>query len=302
MQPGKTLTTFPGRYATAANQLYRRDARGAVRSLSIRTLASMWSVTGRLRTALERPRVQVLRFQHVLEDEQVPFRLLLRALSRQHRFVSYRDAIKRIQSGRIEEPCVALTFDGGQRSGRHAANIMKEFGISACFFVCPALVGMNDYQRIRTFCLERLHIPPVPFLGWDDLAALREAGHEVGSLTMSHADLATLGPDEQAEEIGRSYTELKRRLGGKPAHFAWPYGRFANFSEEAARLVFDTGFKSCASIERGAHVPGERDAAPPCIHRERVLAGWPPQRILYLAAQNSDPPRPEVGKWPGWNL
>ncbi len=301
MPSSLSTTRFPGQYATSARQLQRRDARVTVRQLGRSTFAAFSRVSGRMRGALDRPRVQVFQLHHVLDDELVPFRALLRALGQHHTFISYSQAVDRIERGKVDAPYAVLTFDDGQRSCMRAAKIMKELGISACFFVCPGIIGEKDYQKIRTFCLERLEIPPVPFMSWDDLQRLLEMGHEIGSHGLNHLDLAQLDPEEVIEEIEGSYGALKQHVG-RVKHFAWPYGLFENFSPTAAAAVFDAGYVSCASAERGAHGPDiEGQLGPPCIRREPLEANWPASHSLYLAAYNSQRLSPDAAAWPdGW--
>jgi peptidoglycan/xylan/chitin deacetylase (PgdA/CDA1 family) len=303
MAPILSTTRFPGRYATSSSQLHPRDARTAVRQLGLSTFAAFAKVTGRTRTALSRPRVQIFRFHHVLDDEQVPFRSMLRALSRHHTFIGYAEAVRRIESGDIDEPYAALTFDHGQRNGKRAAKIMQEFGITACFFVCPAIIGETDYQKIRQFCIAQLDLPPVPFMSYPDLEALLELGHEVGSHGMHHVDLAAVDPEEAAAQIDVSRRVLQKHLG-KINHFAWPYGQFENLTPEAASAVFQSGYTSCASTERGGHGPASHvETGPPCIRREPIQASWPAEHALYLASLNSQRLEPDGSAWPeGWNV
>ncbi|MHC5004068.1 MAG: polysaccharide deacetylase family protein, partial [Planctomycetota bacterium] len=228
-------------------------------------------------------------------------RTLLRNLARDHVFIGYGEAVRRIESGQIDEPAIVISFDDGQRSCLQAARIMKEFGISACFFVCPSLVGVTDYHRIRHFCAERLEIAPVPFLSWDEVEQLVADGHEIGSHTWDHPDLAGLPEAEVDERIERARDMLDERLGRAPRHFAWPYGGFEHFSAHAARAVFRAGHASCASGVRGAHEPGATVPRPPCLRRDHVMASWPLSHCLYLLARSVEQHSTDAGAWPdGW--
>src|SRR4029453_12694046 len=132
-----------------------------------------------------------------------------------------------------------------------------------------------------------------------DLERLRERGHEIGSHTRRHRDLAGLSDAELGDEIAGSHQDLVGRLGDTP-HFAWPYGRFKYFSAQAARTVYQARFRSCASAERGAHRP-ERRAEPEeiCIRREHIVAGWPLSHQLYFIAKSAGGASPTG--WPqGW--
>jgi peptidoglycan/xylan/chitin deacetylase (PgdA/CDA1 family) len=106
---------------------------------------------------------------------------------------------------------------------------------------------------------------------------------------MSHINVARTPADELEEEIGNCHAILKSRCG-KADHFAYPYGRFTDFSETGRKKVFDSGFISCASAQRGCHVaqPGQRiDPQDLLIRRDHVVLDWPLDHILYFIARNA---------------
>src|SRR5215472_12562618 len=68
------------------------------------------------------------------------------------------------RSGGPEVP-VQVTFDDGERSQYlNASPLLAEHGISATYFVTPGLIGAA-----------------ANFLGWNELRALRKAGHSIQS-------------------------------------------------------------------------------------------------------------------------
>lgn len=288
-------------YATRYEQLHSTDFRGVLRHIALSTLSTSHRITGGMASALSRDRVQFLYMHHVFEDEEDSFRSLLQALSLEHRFVSYSEAVDRVLSGDIDGPYLAVSFDDGLKNCLSAARIMGEFGITACFFVCPPMVGETDYQKIKEFCFQELGMPPTEFLSWDDVETLLREGHEIGSHTMTHPDLARLSVQQVQDEVGESFEVLTDRIG-EVKHFSWPYGRFFHFSPAAARTVFDTGFRSCASAERGCHVTNsEKQETDLCIRRDNVVAGWPINHSLYFMARNSQRASVRCDQWPpGW--
>jgi peptidoglycan/xylan/chitin deacetylase (PgdA/CDA1 family) len=288
-------------YATRYEQLHSTDFRGVLRHITLSTLGTSYKVTGGMASALSRNRVQFLYLHHVFEDEEDSFRRLLRTLSLGHRFVSYSEAVGRVLSGDIDGPYVAVSFDDGLKNCMRAARIMGEFGVRACFFLCPSIIGETDYHKVKKFCSQRLYIPPMEFLSWDDVEALLEAGHEVGSHTMTHPNLAQLSVQQMQSEIAESFEVLTKRIGDIE-HFSWPYGRFFNFSPAAAKTVFDTGFKSCASAEKGCHViNSEKQETDLCVRRNHIIAGWPINHVLYFMARSSRTASIRYDQWPpGW--
>jgi peptidoglycan/xylan/chitin deacetylase (PgdA/CDA1 family) len=263
-------------------------------------LSALWHWNGRHRaeSVLQRPRVQFLYLHHLFRDEVAPFRALLEALAEQHTFISYSEAVERVLNGPIDRPYVAFSFDDGLKSCRLAGDLLAEFSASACFFVCPEVIGLRDPKRIRAFCEERLRIPPTEFLDWSELEALKADGHEVGAHTINHLDLATLSRSRLEYEIIGSRDLLEARLGPVP-HFAWPYGTFRSFSAAAAEVVHAAGFRSCASAERGAHVtPVSGDPASLCIRRDQVLPAEPLHHAMYFCTRSARLASARMNEWP----
>lgn len=281
--------------AVAQGPVQAGPAREMLRHGALSLLATFYKATGQMETALARNRVQFLYLHHLPESERPAFRNLLKRLSSGHRFISYSEGVNRIVEGNIDGPYIALSFDDGLKDCLIAAEVMEEFGISACFFVSASVIGETNSAKVKQFCSEQLNIPPTDFLSWTDIDSLLKAGHEIGSHTMRHLNLATLSHQELEVEVGGSFEELSRRLGSVQ-HFAWPYGLFSDFNSSAARVVFQTGFKSCASAERGCHVT---QADPHfCIRRDNTVASWPLDHILYLIARNSQQASAQTNEWP----
>ncbi len=146
-------------------------------------------------------------------------------------------------------------------------------------------------------------MPPTEFLSWDDVETLLKEGHEIGSHTMTHPNLARLPVQEVQYEVGESFELLTERIGSIE-HFSWPFGRFFHFSPVAARTVFDAGYKSCASAERGCHVTtSEKQVADLCLRRDHMVAGWPIDHAFYFMARNSRTASMRCDRWPPeWNV
>jgi peptidoglycan/xylan/chitin deacetylase (PgdA/CDA1 family) len=248
-----------------------------------------------------RPRIQFLYIHHIFKDEEKKLVRLLESLGRHHRFAGYSESVDMILRGRIDKPYICLSSDDGLKNNTRAAAIMKEFGARACFFICPEIIGEKNFDKLAGFSRERLHFPPVEFMDWDEVLALRQQGHEIGAHTMSHINIAGSSSDIVEKEIEECYATLKERCGGGPLHFAWPYGRFSDFTGYARKLVFRTGYASCASASRGCHIanPGEEiRPADLLIRRDHVLLDWPLDHILYFIARNSAAASPGNNSYP----
>jgi len=304
MSPACAPAASNTEFATSVRQIVKRDPRSIARHLALTGMASIQAkATTKL---LAVPRVQVFVLHHIFDDERDGFRRLVQSLAEKHALVSYGEAVKLASAPTFENlprPAIAFTFDDGYRNCLNAAEILNEFGVSACFFVCPWIVGETDFGRLARFCRDRLQIPmTVPFRGWDDLAKLRGQGHEIGGHTMTHANLAKLSANELTDEIGGSFDELRDRLDA-PEHFAWTYGSYAHCSGAAVRAALGAGYKTIASGERGCHGLDrnpESMGKPLCVRRDHLLANWPVTHVKWLMARNVKMMTPMTGDCPPW--
>lgn len=275
---------FRGRLVTDSWTYEPVSARGWVRHAALSALAAKDALTGRLRSALAMPRVQILLLHHIFDDEVPGFRRMLAALARDHEFISYSEAVRRVSQGQFPRPAVTFSYDDGHANCLTAARVMEEFGASGCFFVCPRIVGERDPQRISDFCIERLHHPPASFMDWRDLESLRDRGHEIGNHTFGHANLGRVPEQAIAEEIAQAKELLHARLGGC-RHFAWPYGGTVNITPQALATIAEAGHASCASALRGSHRSPLQDGA--WLLRDHVLGRWPASHVRWFMARSA---------------
>ncbi len=285
-------------YADSCRTLYPPTIRSTARHLALSMFAQ--AKRGTHAAAARRPRVQMLYLHHVFADEEQPFRKLLRYLSQHYQLISYSEAVSRIWTGKLEQPAIAFSFDDGLKNNLRAANILEEFGTTACFFLPCAIIGETDYPTIQRFCAERLHNPPLEFMNWQDVETLLRAGHEIGGHTMNHVNLSEISTTQLHHEIGASLQLLTERVG-PVQHFAWPYGHFHHFSPAARRAVFTAGYQTCASAMRGCHV-AQADAHDLCLRREHTIACWPLSHMRYFIGESSMQASAANNHWPtSWN-
>jgi peptidoglycan/xylan/chitin deacetylase (PgdA/CDA1 family) len=273
-------------------------ARGIARRVVLSSLAGLQRLSGELERSLARPRVHFIALHSVAPTEENKFRLLLMQLARTHRFVRYSEAVDRVRRGDIDRPLLAFSLDDGFRSCLASLRILEECGACACVFVCSAAVDEKRLDRLSAFCRERLGVAPTQFLSWDDLATMLRAGHEVGSHTRTHANLAALGTAELEDEIAGSRAELEARLG-PIHHFAWPFGRFFHVRRQVIDAMARAGYASSASTERGCHVvPAGRSPTILCLRRDFIDAAWPLPHCLYFLARSAAQASAGAHLWP----
>lgn len=284
------------------DNIYKITPRGLARRVALDLFSYNYKITGRIEKALKVNRVQFVYFHHVFQSEENAFRGLISEIAANHQYISYSEGVDRVLKGRFDRPYVAISFDDGIKNCIQASKIMDEYGVKGCFFVCPSIVSELDEVKLAAFS-KKVGMPPLQYLDWDDVNDLLKRGHEVGGHTMTHINLAEASKDRIAEEVGGSYELLRRKCGNGITHFAWPFGRFFHFSAGAAKVVFDSGYGSCASAERGCHVLGAGDARKLCIRRDSTLALWPMRHIYYFMARNLERSGGASETWPcDWSV
>ena len=237
---------------------------------------------------LSKPRIQFLYIHHLFTDEEQKLEALLLRLSKGHTFISYSHAVEKILSGTIDKPYIVFSSDDGFKNNLKAAEILNRYDAKACFFINPGIIGEADFNRIEKYCTETLRFPPVGFLNWGDVAQLQKWGHEIGSHTMMHMNIAEAGVQEINDDMRQAFGVLNEKCG-IAKHFAFPYGRFAHFSSVGRKAVFEAGFTSCATAERGCHINPEAPISNTdlCIRRDHAVLGWDIRHIMYFLINNA---------------
>ncbi len=236
---------------------------------------------------LSKPRVQFLYIHHSFKDELENLNQLMKMLSKQHTFISYSEAVERVLENTIDKPYISISTDDGFKNNLPAAEVLNRYNAKACFFINPGLINVTDYNKIATHCKEKLHLPPIEFLNWDEVSQLQAQGHEIGAHTMFHDNMAKLTTEQLIDDLQACFRKINEHCG-EVKHFAYPYGRFYHFNANARKAVFEIGFISCASAERGCHTVhfGDLKKEDLCIRRDHVILDWKQNHIFYFLANN----------------
>jgi peptidoglycan/xylan/chitin deacetylase (PgdA/CDA1 family) len=129
---------------------------------------------------------------------------------------------------------VVLTFDDGYKSQyTNAKPILDKYGYKATFYIVCNYAEKNG--RLK----------------WEDITALYNEGHDIGSHTMNHADLSQTSKKETRYEIGESKQCLLNH-GINPTNFAYP---FNGGSDETAVVNTVAKYYDMARTARSAPEP-----------------------------------------------
>jgi len=268
------------RYLTSAREL------DGARPLSFRARAVIRraALAGLARIPRRRPHgVRIVNYHWVFDDEVASFRRQLAYLASEFEPVSLTEAVTRLESGRLSGSELVVTFDDGFRTqATNAAPLLRDAGFSACFFLITDLVGADE-ARAAALCRERLHLPaPVEPMTWADAAALVQEGHELGSHTRSHPNLAALSPDELETELLESRGRVEEEVGTTVRHLSAPYGDAARFASAVSAAARTAGYASCASALRGVNSAGADVYA---LRRDHLVASWPVSHVRYFLSR-----------------
>ncbi len=130
---------------------------------------------------------------------------------------------------------IALTFDDGYKEHLRIARYLAWRDIKATFFI---IAGLKEYMGRK-------------LLEPEDVRAIHEMGHEIGSHTVTHIDMVETDRDTMLEELVRSKEVLEDIIHDTVVSFAYPYG--PPHSDEAARLA-----RSVYPIVRGTYLGSAR--------------------------------------------
>jgi len=270
-------------YYHEAEQFSKKTLRDHARHLALNGL----SVVAREKH-LAMPRVQFLYIHHIFKDEEKKLDALLKRLSKHHEFISYSAAVDKVASGQIDKPYITFSSDDGFQNNLVAAEILNEYNAKSCFFINPGIIGEKSFDKINKYCKETLRFPPVAFLDWDEVARIQQLGHEIGSHTMMHMNIADASAGQITDDMHQTFRILNQRCGSVQ-HFAYPYGRFFHFSSTGRKAAIAAGFKSCATAERGCHISSGKQVSTTdlCIRRDHTVLGWNMKHILYFLINNA---------------
>jgi peptidoglycan/xylan/chitin deacetylase (PgdA/CDA1 family) len=144
---------------------------------------------------------------------------------RGYRAVTVSEALGNPSPGRQ----VAITFDDGYRSVIECAKpILDRHGMVATLYVPTDYIGTErpmSWPGIDMWIGGPSEQELVP-ISWDEAAALRDAGWEIGAHTCSHPHLPELDDDTLRDELERSRRVCEERLGKPCESLAYPFGEF----------------------------------------------------------------------------
>ena len=170
--------------------------------------------------------------------------------------------------GHLPRTVVSLTFDDAyENQGRYAVPLLRSHHMNPTFYVITA-----DSDGPYPCCMS-----------WAQLRALQAQGDDIGSHTISHANLKTTVGARATREVCGSRQDMLRNGIDDPESFAYPFG---SFTAAAERIVHRCGFTNArqgGGISSGNTTPG-----PPWAE---TLPPKDPEAVRTIAPDGASPIR-----------
>ena len=269
-----------------------RWLRQSARRLALDTMSSAELLMGGEQRIGSQPILQIANFHHLYDYEVPKFRSFIEWFRSKYNVVPYSQATDLVASGKIDATYGAITFDDGLKSVLNAVKVLREFDLSAMFFICPQIIGETDPGKLREFHIQsRFNYESDEVINWDEVDYMLDHNQEIGSHTVSHPELSSLSADQIREELEQSRLQIEQKTGKPVEHFAWPFGTFASLGKVAAKIAIESDYKSVGTGVRGAHAPDEsKSKIIPFLRRDNFEARWPLRHIKYFLMQNAKRP------------
>jgi len=205
----------------------------------------------------------------------------LKMLNATFDFIDFDSATEMIMKNRValaEKPRLAFSFDDGfQECYDVLAPVFEEFGVNACFFVNPGFIDGDSSYRSE-FCNQKVKVALRKPMDWQMLRDLKSRGFVVGNHTHDHNQLSALNRNDIEFQIKASKERIEYELGAECEYFAWPYGQYADVSNEVLEIAAKYHRVLYGSVDDAKY----GDITRGILHRRHVELDWPISHVRYF--------------------
>jgi peptidoglycan/xylan/chitin deacetylase (PgdA/CDA1 family) len=132
-------------------------------------------------------------------------------------------------------------------------------------YAAPVLWRNHEHATAYVITDRLSHGRLSPWLLWTQLPLLERDGFDIGSHTVSHADLVAIGPTKARFQLRASRFALERYLHEPVQWLAYPYGKVDASVEALARQA---GYVLAVTTQAGV---AQDASAPLLLHRNEVI-------------------------------
>jgi peptidoglycan/xylan/chitin deacetylase (PgdA/CDA1 family) len=155
-----------------------------------------------------------------------------------------------------QRPTVSITFDDGHEDNhRFALPHLKQYGVSATFFLAVGLLEKDPDVVDRFQHIRRSDYDAIRPMEWDQVRELLSEGMDIGAHSYSHRNPAKLERSAIHRELVDAKAILEDRLRRQVTSFAYPFGKpRIHFTDETADMVREAGYRLAAiTVKRGVY-------------------------------------------------
>jgi peptidoglycan/xylan/chitin deacetylase (PgdA/CDA1 family) len=141
-------------------------------------------------------------------------------------------------AGHLPSNPLIISFDDSLKDNiEYALPVLERFQASALFFAIAGYLGQNNAWNHRAYRFSD-HMSP------QDLKGLAQAGHEIGSHSLTHQRLTKLSDEQMEEEFALSRQMIADIVGVPPNAFSYPYGGVDRRCARLCQKHYEFGFSS----------------------------------------------------------
>lgn len=138
-------------------------------------------------------------------------------------------------------PFVVVTFDDGFESVfTHAIPVLDRYAMKATVFPIVKYFDTGTFSSWDVY-------PTQKHLSKQQIRAIAESGHEIGSHTLTHPDLRLLSEKELEKELSESKKILEDILGRSVVTVSFPWG---SWNERVWRKAQECGYKAAVAYRK----------------------------------------------------
>jgi peptidoglycan/xylan/chitin deacetylase (PgdA/CDA1 family) len=140
-------------------------------------------------------------------------------------------------------------------------------------------IGAPQEQFIRkieeSLKVEALGANSGLMMSWDQVRALKDAGHTIGGHTLSHPNLAHVNEKEAQIEIRGCKEQLEEKLWEPIQHFSYPHPALnPQWTPRTVEITREAGFKSAVLTTPGSVRPGDQPLSLKRIPARKDFDQW----------------------------
>ncbi|CAM3324357.1 polysaccharide deacetylase family protein [Empedobacter stercoris] len=218
-----------------------------------------------------------------LRNDPTIFENYLSYLSNFADFITLPEAIDFLNKKNYDKSKIYITFtfdDGFEECYSVIAPLLEKYNTRGAFFINANYISSSiEYQKEFH---KRVKIYTKNPMSWEQVQELHNRGHLIGSHNLDHLNFGELTNEEIDFQLKENKKILEEKLDYKCEYFAWTYGTFNQFSENALQItkkyhkyIFSgTDFKNYYSFHGQV------------INRRHQEAFWPKNHINYFLSFN----------------